>query len=138
MAALSGHTRSAHVSRALPDNPALTNLEPARLPPPPLFFVPRHPGSRAQTGSVPIFFRRLGLFVALGAMLAGCAANRPPLHEPPHRPPSRKALVWQQGAWRWDHGSYLWVPGHYTERRISRRWIPAHWHDGRWVAGAWV
>jgi len=62
-----------------------------------------------------------------------------PIEEVPQR---RLGQVWVKGYWKWDDGSYDWVPGHLERRVRGKRWSDPHWDNsgGKWVftAGAWM
>ncbi len=53
-------------------------------------------------------------------------------------PPPGGRMIWQPGHWHWDGYRYIWVGGHYVERRPHY----GHYVEGRWVwaprAGRWI
>lgn len=92
------------------------------------------------------FALRLGLVSAALVLSSGCAGTVYVRDEPP--PPQVEVrpvapgpnAVWIDGYWRWAHGRYIWVPGHW-ERHPKGTWVPGHW-DKRprghvWVPGHW-
>jgi hypothetical protein len=69
--------------------------------------------------------------------------QEPPLarFEPIPAPPSRDHH-WAAGHWRWDRGSFVWVPGCYQVRsRSNVVWVDGLWtrdaHGWYWVEGHW-
>ena len=52
-------------------------------------------------------------------------------------------MVWQQGAWNYQNGNWIWVPGRYVARPQGFSvWQPGQWvqqPDGRyfWNPGHW-
>jgi hypothetical protein len=63
----------------------------------------------------------------------GYAPVPPPQAEVVPGPPNRH-VVWEPGHWHWDGYRYVWIAGHYTERRRG------HWVEGRWAwrGGVWT
>ncbi len=54
----------------------------------------------------------------------------------PTPPPGPPVMIWEPGQYHWNGNAYVWIPGHYVERRPEmRRWVQGHW-DYR--GGAWV
>ena len=86
--------------------------------------------------------------VAMGVLVSGCAVAQPeppPTYAPipPPRaevipPPPGGRLVWEPGHWHWNGAQYVWIGGHYIERRPEYR----HYAEGHWVwrprEGGWV
>jgi hypothetical protein len=97
---------------------------------------------------VPMKFRLIIVLVMLG--LAGCVVEAPPNYTTvpvarvePVPPPPGPQWIWQPGGWHWNNVQYVWIPGHYVERRPEyTRWEPGHWvpREGTWVwiPGRWV
>lgn len=87
-----------------------------------------------------------GVVCLLGAGGIGTAVAQPPppgyAQVPPPRqemvppPPQGGRMIWEPGHWHWDGVRYVWIGGHYIERRGG------HWVAGRWVwgprEGRWV
>ncbi|HVY16257.1 MAG TPA: hypothetical protein VHB27_13615 [Rhodopila sp.] len=77
---------------------------------------------------------------AIGSAIAqpppGYAPIPPPRHEVVPPPPPGGRVVWEPGHWHWDGVRYVWIGGHYVERRPGH-WVPGHWvwapRQGRWV-----
>lgn len=46
-----------------------------------------------------------------------------------HTAPPFAGAVWIDNEYRWDHGTYLVVPGHWM--RTNRGWVPGHWTPAR-------
>ena len=40
--------------------------------------------------------------------------------------PPHPHAVWVDGYWKWSHGRYAWVPGHWG-KRAHGTWVPGHW-----------
>jgi hypothetical protein len=83
--------------------------------------------------------KRLGMGAAFLLSGFGAAMAQPPPRYAPIPPPRYEAVppspgprvLWEPGHWHWNGSRYVWVNGHYIERRPHRR----QWVDGRWVWG---
>jgi hypothetical protein len=53
-------------------------------------------------------------------------------------PPPGGRMVWEPGHWHWDGVRYIWIGGHYVERRPHY----GHYAEGRWIwaprEGRWI
>ena len=90
--------------------------------------------------------------VLVGIASAIASAQPPPPNYAPIPPPRAETvpprpgerLIWQPGHWHWDGYRYIWLRGHYVQRRphyghyaeghwawgprVGRYvWVPAHW-----------
>jgi hypothetical protein len=81
----------------------------------------------------------------VGIGSAGAQPPPPPTYAPvpPPRvevvpPPPGGRVVWEPGHWHWDGVRYIWISGHYVERRPHY----GHYAEGRWAwsphEGRWV
>ena len=58
-------------------------------------------------------------------------------------PPTRyEAMPAPRAGYAWDHGRYVWVPGHWQPERVGYHWVPGHWvahgPNYHWVEGHWA
>jgi len=68
-------------------------------------------------------------------------APPPPKIEKVGLPPFPGA-IWVKGHWKYSHGQWTWVPGHWAKPpRPGAVWVPGHWKKvpggWRWVPGHW-
>jgi hypothetical protein len=77
------------------------------------------------------------VFLAIG--IGSAVAQPPPPAAPPPPqfeqvpPPPGERVVWEPGHWHWDGVRYVWIGGHYVERRVGYgHYVPGHW---RWAPG---
>ena len=93
--------------------------------------------------------RYLTLFlcvVVLFAFLASCASvvfvpEPPPAPKKEVKPPRPgPKAAWVDGHWKWSHGQYVWVPGHWV-KKPKGQWVAGHWkktpRGHKWVKGHW-
>jgi hypothetical protein len=59
-------------------------------------------------------------------------------------PPPNRHVIWEPGHQHWDGYRYVWIPGHYVERRREYgHYVPGHWvwgpREGRyiWIGAHW-
>jgi hypothetical protein len=81
------------------------------------------------------------ILIGLGSAQAQPPPNYAPI--PPPRsemvpPPPGGRMIWQPGHWQWDGHRYVWIRGHYVERRRhSGHYAEGHWRwsqrEGRYV-----
>jgi hypothetical protein len=94
-----------------------------------------------------IFYAGIALMVFTSFTLTGCfyeVKRRPPsarVERVPDVPPF-KHTVWVEGYWKYRHGDWLWVPGHWeSPPSPGALWAPGHWEKTRrgWkrVPGHW-
>jgi hypothetical protein len=81
---------------------------------------------------------RKTLLAASAVLLVGIgtavAQPPPPAAPPPPRyeavpPPRGQRFAWEPGHWHWNGMRYVWIAGHYVERRAG--W--SHYVEGHWV-----
>jgi hypothetical protein len=79
--------------------------------------------------------RLFALALVCSATIGSAVAQPPPNYAPipPSRyeampPPRGERFLWQPGHWHWDGIRYVWIGGHYVERRPHFH----HWVEGRW------
>ena len=56
-------------------------------------------------------------------------AQVPPPREERVPPPRGPREIWEPGHWQWNGRRYIWVAGHYVERRPQY----GHYEPGHWV-----
>lgn len=64
----------------------------------------------------------------------------PPREAPPPPPPRGRPMAWEPGHYQWLPGQrrYVWVDGHYIDRRPGGEFIPGHWdRRGDWIPPHW-
>ena len=99
-----------------------------------------------KEGDVKRFLLVLLSIAILTAFLFSCTATLY-VPEPPPTPkeeikpprPGPKA-AWVDGHWKWSHGQYVWVPGHWV-KSPKGVWVKGHWKKTprgyKWVKGHW-
>ncbi len=76
-------------------------------------------------------------------IIAPTAPPPPQVEVVPSPPTTTPGMVWQQGAWNYQNGNWVWVPGQYIARPQGYSvWQPGQWMqqpDGRyvWNPGHW-
>jgi peptidoglycan hydrolase-like protein with peptidoglycan-binding domain len=73
----------------------------------------------------------------------GAPPPAPQVEVVPPPPAATPGMVWQQGAWNYQNGNWVWVPGQYIARPQGYSvWMPGQWTqqpDGHyvWNPGHW-
>jgi hypothetical protein len=72
--------------------------------------------------------------VVLALGIGSAVAQPPPPNAPPPLryeqvpPPPGERFIWEPGHWHWNGVQYVWVNGHYVERRAHYgHYVPGHW-----------